>query len=186
MQIEVQRKLFTVEEYHRMGETGILGPEDRVELIEGEIVKMSPIGLRHVGCVNAATTLLSVALVDRAVVSVQNPLQLSSMSEPQPDIIVMKPRADFYRSRRQEATDSLLVIEVSDTSLQYDRKVKVPLYARAEVPEVWIENLEENVLLVYAELVSGDYKTRRTLPRSANVSPQAFPDGVFSVEQLLG
>ena len=186
MPIEVQRKLFTVDEYHRMGETGILGPEDRVELIEGEIVKMSPIGIRHVGCVNAATRLLTIALGDRAVVSIQNPLQLSRITEPQPDIIVMKPRADFYRSRRQEAADSLLVIEVSDTSLQYDRKIKVPLYARAEVPEVWIENLEENVLLVFTDLVNGAYQTQRTLPRSLTASPQAFPDVVLSVEQLLG
>jgi len=186
MQIEVHRKQFTVEEYHRMGETGILGPEDRVELIEGEIIKMSPIGVRHVGCVNAATNVLTIALGDRAVVSVQNPLQLSSISEPQPDIIVMKPRADFYRSRRQEARDSVLVIEVSDTSLKYDRDVKLPLYAQAQVPEVWIENLEENLLLVYTELVNGVYNPQRTLPRTANVSPQAFPDVVISVEQLLG
>jgi Uma2 family endonuclease len=185
MRIEVPRKLFTVEEYHRIGEAGILA-HDRVELIEGEIVKLSPIGNRHVGCVNATATLLTIDLGDRAVVSVQNPIQLSELSEPQPDIVVMKPLKDFYRFKRQEAADAFLVIEVADTSLTYDRDVKLRLYAGAGVPEVWIENLEENVLLVYRDFVENVYTTQLALPRSATISPQAFPDVIFQVEQLLG
>jgi Uma2 family endonuclease len=186
MQIEVQRKRFTVDEYHRMGEIGVLSDDDFVELIEGEIVMMPPIGNRHLGCVNAASTLLTIALAGRAVVSGQNPLQLSGLSEPQPDIVILKPRKDFYRSKRPEATDSLLVIEVAETSIKYDRDVKLGLYARAGVPEVWIENLEDNLLLVYRNVSEAGYKTQLSLPRSATVSPQTFPDVTFQVEELLG
>ena len=186
MQLEVQRKRFTVDEYHRMGEIGILSKDDRVELIEGEIVKMMPIGNRHLGCVNAAATKFTIALAGRAVISVQNPLQLSDLSEPQPDIVVLKPRKDFYRSKRPQMTDSLLAIEVADTSIEYDREVKLGLYAQAGVPEVWIENLEENVLLVYRDVTPKGYKTQLSFPRSAAVSPQAFPDVTFQVKELLG
>lgn len=185
MQIEVQRKRFTVDEYHRMGDAGILTGDDRVELIDGEIVKMSPIGNRHLGCVNAAAAKLTIALGQRAVVSVQNPLQLSDLSEPQPDIVVLKPRNDFYRSKRPETADALLVIEVADASITYDRDVKLRLYAEAGVLEVWIENLEEDVLLVFQDLTDAGYKTQRSLPRSATVSPGAFPDVILQVEDLL-
>ena len=186
MQIEVPRKRFTVDEFHRMGDTGVLTEGDRLELIEGEIVKMTPIGNRHLGCVNAAVTKLAIALAGRAVISGQNPLQLSDQSEPQPDIVVLKPRQDFYRSRRPEASDSLLVIEVADTSIKYDRDLKLRLYARAGVPEVWIEDLKDNVLLVYRDVSEDEYKTQLSLPRSATVSPQAFPDVVLQVEEMLG
>jgi Uma2 family endonuclease len=157
-----------------------------VELIDGEIVKMTPIGNRHLGCVNAATSKLTIALAGRAVVSVQNPLQLSNLSEPQPDIVVLTPRKDFYRTKRPETGDALLVIEVADTSIKYDRDVKLSLYARAGVHEVWIENLEENVLSVYRDVTDAGYETQLSLPRSASVSPQAFPDVIFQVEELLG
>ena len=169
-----------------MGEIGILTDSDRVELIEGEVVKMTPIGNRHLGCVNAAVTKLAIALAGRAVVSGQNPLQLSNLSEPQPDIVVLKPRKDFYRSKRPETGDAFLVIEVADTSIKYDRDVKLGLYARAGVREVWIENLADNVLLVYRDVTEAGYKTQLSLPRSATVSPQAFPDVILQVEELLG
>jgi len=186
MQFEVRRKRFTVDEYHRMGEIGVLTEDDRVELIEGEVVKMTPIGNRHLGCVNAATAMLTIAVAGRAVVSVQNPVQLSNLSESQPDLVILKPRLDFYRSRRPEAGDALLVIEVADTSIKYDRDVKLDLYAQAGIPEVWIENLEDNVLLMYRDVADDGYKTQSSLPRSATVSPQFFPDVIFKVEDLLG
>jgi len=185
MQIEVQRKRFTVDEYHRMGDAGILTSEDRVELINGEIVTMSPIGNRHLGCVNAASEKLTIALGQRAVVSVQNPLQLSDLTEPQPDIVVLKRRKDFYRFKRPETADALLVIEVADTSIKYDRDVKLRLYAQAGVLEVWIENLEEDVLLVFRDITDAGYRTHLSLPRSATVSPMAFPDVILQVEELL-
>src|SRR5262245_5599912 len=126
MEIETTKKLFTVDEYYRMAEVGILGPEDRVELIDGEIVEMSPIGVRHLACVNRATRLFVAAFGDRATVSVQNPLRLGKYTEPQPDIVLLKPRTDDYSAKRPSAEDALLVLEVADTTIAYDRNVKLP------------------------------------------------------------
>src|SRR5437016_10007262 len=151
MQVEVTKKLFTVDEYYRLAAAGILGPEDRVELIDGEIIQMSPIGDRHAGNVNRGTRLFVAAFAARAVVSVQNPLQLDNYTEPEPDIVVLRPRADDYMSKKARAEDALLVLEVCDTTLRYDRNIKLPRYAAAGIPEVWIEDLAGDELLVYRE-----------------------------------
>ena len=186
MRIETTRKLFTVDEYYKMADVGILRPEDRVELIDGEIVEMSPIGVRHLGCVNAANAAFSEAFRGKVVVSVQNPLQLTSYSEPEPDIVLLKFRTDSYRGKKPEAAAALLVIEVSDTTFAYEREVKLPLYALAGVPEVWIENLEEDLLMVYRHPQGKTYKTRLSLKRTDSISVEAFPDLVFVVSDLLG
>jgi Uma2 family endonuclease len=185
MQTEVTKKLFTVEEYYRMAEVGILTPQDRVELIEGEIIEMSPIGDRHAGCVNRATRLFIAALGTRVVVSVQNPLQLSDFTEPEPDVVVLKPRGDDYTSKKVRGEDALLVVEVAETTLSYDRGVKVPLYARAGVPEVWVENLKNNTLLVYRDPDGGNYKTSLVLRSGDTVSPVTLPDLVIQIDELL-
>src|SRR3984957_5698612 len=135
MQVEATKKLFTVDEYYRMAEAGILGPEERVELIDGEIIQMSPIGDRHLGCVNAAPSFFTSTFREKAVVSVQNPLQLNDYTEPEPDVVLLKPRKDFYRGKHPDAESTLLVVEVSDTTLRYDRKIKLPRYAAAGIPE---------------------------------------------------
>jgi Uma2 family endonuclease len=135
---EVKRHRFTVEEYHRMAEVGLLSADDRVELIDGEIVEMTPIGWRHANCVNALNMLLARFAQGRYVVSVQNPLTISEHGEPQPDLVLLKRRP---RGRLPDPEDVALVIEVSDTTLAYDRDVKLPRYARAGVPEVWIVDL---------------------------------------------
>ena len=122
MRIEAAKKLFTVDDYYRMAEAGILGPEDRVELIDGEIIEMSPIGGRHAGCVNAAVAAFTAAFGRKVVVSVQNPVRLTEYTEPQPDIVLLKPRKDSYRAKRVWGEDVLLVVEVADTTLRYDRK----------------------------------------------------------------
>ena len=106
METEVTKKLFTVDEYYRMAEAGIFDEDSRVELIEGEIIEMSPLGNRHVACVNRANTLLASALAGRAIVSVQNPLRLSNYTEPQPDIVLLRPRSDYYRSKRLSPEDT--------------------------------------------------------------------------------
>ena len=186
MQIEAPKKLFTVDEYYRMAEAGILGPEDRVELIDGEIIEMSPIGIRHLSCVNRATEAFITAFKGRAVVSPQNPLRLSNYTEPQPDLVLLKPRADYYAAKHPYAEDALLVLEVSDTTLRYDRNVKLPHYAAAGIPEVWIENLQEDLLLVCRDPSGNDYKTQLTLQRGDSVSIAAFPDVTFNVADLLG
>src|SRR5207237_2157073 len=149
MHVEVTKKLFTVDEYYQMAEAGILGPQDRGELIDGEIIQMSPIGHRHAGCVNRANHLFVTSLAGRAVVSIQNPIQLNNYTEPEPDVLVLKPRSDYYASRKVRAEDALLVLEVADTTLRYDRDIKVPRYAAAGIPEAWIDNLSADELLLY-------------------------------------
>ena len=185
MQIETTKKLFTVDEYYRMADAGILTPHDRVELIDGEIIEMSPIGTRHLGCVNRATRLFTSAFRDRVVVSVQNPLRLSHYTEAQPDVVLLKPRADEYASKKPAAADVFLVLEVADATLLYDRNVKLPRYAKAGVPEVWIENLQDDLLLVYRDPVGNAYTTSLVFHRGESVSVIVLPDVVFTVEQLL-
>jgi Uma2 family endonuclease len=186
MQVDITKKLFTVEEYHRMGEAGILSPHDRLELIEGEIIEMSPIGQRHMACVDRATHFISRKLDGKALVSVQNPLRLSNLSEPQPDIVVLKLRPDFYASKPHTPEDTFFVLEVSDTTLRYDSKVKLPLYAATGVVELWIENLQEDVLLICRDPQGREYKTQMRLQRGDSVAPLAFPDVTFQVGDLLG
>jgi Uma2 family endonuclease len=186
MQVEATKKLFTVDEYYKMADAGILGPEDRVELIDGEIIQMGPIGNRHAGCVIAATDLFKAAFGGRVSVSVQNPLRLSDYTEPEPDVVLLKPRKDSYRNKRVGVEDVLLVVEVSDTTLEYDREVKLPRYAAAGVPEVWIEDLENGQLLVCRNPVGNAYTTFQTLRSRDSVAVPAFPGTTFNVEDLLG
>ena len=186
MRIEATKKLFTVEEFYGMAEAGILRPGERVELIDGEIFQMSPIGNRHVGCVNRANRLLLPALTGRAVISIQHPVQLTNNTEPQPDVTLLRFRQDDYSGKKVIAEDAVLLMEVSDTTLRYDRNIKLPRYAKAGIPEVWIENLEDNELLVYRNPLGNTYQTVLTLHRGDSISVLAFPDAVFSVDELLG
>jgi Uma2 family endonuclease len=186
MQAEVTKKLFTVDEYYRMVDAGILSERDRVELIEGEIVEMSPIGHRHIVCVDRANHIFNAALKRRALVSIQSSLRLNKYNEPQPDIVVFKWREDYYASKRHAPEDTLFVVEVSDTSLRYDTKVKLPLYAATGVPELWIENLKQDVLLVCRDPAGKNYNTQLTLSRGDIISPLAFPGVSFKIEDLLG
>lgn len=148
---------FNVADYHRMGEIGILGEDDRVELIEGEIVAMPPIGSPHGGRVNRLNRLLSSAVGDRAVVAPQNPIVLSERSEPEPALALLRPRSDFYTASHPRAADALLVIEVSESSLDYDLQVKVPLYARYGIPEVWVVDIQDRQVLRFARPEGGRY-----------------------------
>jgi Uma2 family endonuclease len=186
MRAEVTKKLFTVDEYHRMGEAGILAPDERLELIEGEIIQMSPIGQRHALCVVRATDLLTSALKRKALISPQNPLRLNKYNEPQPDIVLLKWRADYYASTFYTLKDALLVLEVSDSNLRFDTKVKLPIYAAAGIRELWIENLNEDVILVSRDAVDKKYKSQFTLRRGDMISPLAFPEAAFKVDDLLG
>ena len=131
----VARRLLTVAEYHRMGEAGILAERDRVELIEGELIAMTPIGSGHAGAVIALNHLLVTAIGQKALVSVQDPVQLDDRTEPEPDFAVLKPRSDHYRSAAPRPDDMLLPIGIADTSIGYDWAVKRPLYARHRIPE---------------------------------------------------
>jgi Uma2 family endonuclease len=186
MATEAIKRFFTVDEYYRMADAGIIKYGDRLELIDGEIIEMSPIGVRHAGCVNWASQAFSAAFGRAAVVSVQNPLRLSNDTEPEPDIVVLKPREDAYRGKRSMAEDALLVVEVSDTTLAYDRDVKLPRYAAAGVREVWIEDLENDVLLVNLNPAGNSYRRSLVLKRNDSVAPEAFPGAIFRVSDLLG
>ncbi|HYR84141.1 MAG TPA: Uma2 family endonuclease [Terriglobia bacterium] len=186
MRSDVTKKLFTVDEYYRMAAAGILTEDDRVELIEGEILEMSPIGHRHMVCVDRATDLLTSSLRGKALISVQNPLRLNKYNEPQPDIVVLKRRADYYASKLHTPEDTLLVLELSDTTLRYDTKVKLPIYAESGISEVWIENLQEDLLLVCRDPAEKNYNIQLTLRRGEFIAPLAFPDVAFKIENLLG
>lgn len=186
MAVQLIRHRFTVEEYYQMGRNGVLRDDHRVELIEGEIVDMTPIGTRHMAAVNVLNRWLAVGCGARAIVQVQGPVRIGPDSEPQPDLTVLRGRDDLYRTVRPGAADLLLLIEVSDTSLPYDRGVKLPLYARAGVGEVWIVDLEGERVEVYREPAPDGYRRVETRGRGARLQPAAFPDLTLAVADLLG
>lgn len=183
----VTRRRFTIREYHRMGETGILGGDERLELIAGHILVREPIGARHAGTVDRLTRLWTSRLGDRAIVRVQNPVVLPhEASEVQPDLMLLAPRADFYVGSHPTGADVLLLIEVADTSLLLDRRVKMPLYARGGVREAWLCDLTTGRVDVHRDLTAGRYATVRALRGPQSLTVTAFPDVAVSVDDLLG
>jgi len=186
MRAEVTRKLFTTDEYYRMAEVGILTPDDRVELIEGEIIRMSPIGLRHAACVNRVNELFMLSFHGRVTVTVQNPAHLNQYNEPQPDLLLLKHREDYYASKHPSPEDTLLLLEVSDTTLGFDLNVKLPIYAATGIPEVWIADPQKNVVRVFRNPEAGQYKTVLTFSAGDALSVLAFPDVVFKGSDLIG
>jgi Uma2 family endonuclease len=153
-----RRHRLTVEEYNRMGEAGILDPEARTELIDGEIIDMAPPGSLHAGTVSQLDRLLQRAVGDQAIVLAQNPILLGMYSEPQPDCALAKPRKDFYRSGHPQPDDLLLVVEVADSSLRFDRDVKSKLYARHRVPELWLIDVRAKRVTRYRDPVGRAYR----------------------------
>jgi Uma2 family endonuclease len=158
MSAALDKYSFTAEEFERMGEAGILRQDARLELIDGEIFEMSPIGSLHAACVDALTLLLIEIARRRFIIRVQSPVQLNDFSEPQPDITLLRWRDDFYRDALPKPEDVLLVIEVADTTVVADRKVKLPLYARSGVPEAWLVNIPEGRVEIYSEPAGGAYQ----------------------------
>jgi Uma2 family endonuclease len=152
-----RRHRLTVDDYYRMAEVGILAPEARVELIDGEIIDMAPPGSPHAGTVNYLTEVLMRAAEGRATVLVQNPVRLNEYSEPQPDLALLRRREDFYRERHPRADDVLLIVEVAASSLRFDRKTKLPLYARHGIPEMWLVDLGGRRLVRYRTPRDGSY-----------------------------
>ena len=183
-----RRRRFTVDEYHRMAEIGILHEDDRIELMDGDILEMAAIGSRHMACVNDLTHWAVSHVGDRAIVSIQNPVRLSSGREPEPDVVLLRPRPDRYRASIPTAADVLLLVEVSDTTLGYDRDYKLARYAEAGIPEVWIFDLdsEPERVLVYRSPRDGRYHDAAIVERGGTLSPAAFPDLTLQVERILG
>jgi len=185
-EVATARRRFTREEYHRMGEVGILKPHDRVELIRGEIVEMSPIGRRHTAFVDNLNEFLVTRLAGRAIVSVQNPVALSDDTEPQPDLKVLRRRVPPYKEREAFGEDTLLLIEVAETSLRYDRSTKLRLYAEAGISEYWIVDCAaESVELYRTPEAEGYRDALRVADAGATVSPQAFPDATLTLAEMF-
>jgi Uma2 family endonuclease len=178
------RRLLTVDEYHRMGEAGILTDDDRVELIEGELVAMAPVGSEHIAATNALNRLLVLAVGDRGIVSVGNPVRLSQRSEPQPDFAVLKPR-DGYKTTLPRPEDTLLAVEVANTSLEFDRKVKLALYARSGIPEVWIVNLAAAEVEVYRSPAGDSYGAVTRAGGADRLTIEALPGVVLPVAGIF-
>src|SRR5882724_6121200 len=187
MAVQLVTYRFTVRDFHRMADAGIFHEDDRLELLQGEIVEMPPIGPGHASGVNRLmNSFLPLQVSGKAIISGQNPIRLDEYSEPQPDLALLKPRPDFYAREHPGPQDVFLVVEVMDSSTSYDREVKVPLYARFSIPETWLLDVEQGLIEVYRAPGPEGYQQVRTLRRGERLSPQAFPDLIVTVDELLG
>ena len=182
----VPRRKLDVWDYHRMGDAGVFGEGDRVELIEGELVAMSPIYGPHLGAVIALSQLLVPLTIGQALVSVQNPVRLGDRSEPQPDVALLRPRSDSYRGGAPGPQDVLLLIEVADSSLRYDRAVKLPLYARHGIPEVWIVDLAASAVEWFRLPEGESYADNDRALRGETLTSALLPDVPVPVTAILG
>ncbi|MGA2174865.1 MAG: Uma2 family endonuclease [Verrucomicrobiota bacterium] len=179
------RHRFSVKEYYRMGETGVLRPGARVELLDGQIIDTPRISPYHGGIVRRLNRLFTPLSKDRWLLSVRNPVHLDDYSEPQPDLMLLNPAADDYTSRHPGPEDVFLLIEVSDSTLESDREVKLPAYGRAGIAEVWIVNLVNGTLEVYREPHFTGYGSSKILNAGDQASPARFPDAIVDVAELL-
>lgn len=184
--IHVERQRFTVDDYHRMAEVGILGPDDRVELIDGEIIRMSPMGSRHAACISRLNELLTEAIRRTAIVTLQTPLRIDNFHEPEPDVLVLRRRADFYDSRIPGPADVLFLMEISDTPLGFDQATKLPTYAAATVPEAWIVDLKTERIERYTQPSEKGFRVMTWAGRGDSLSSTILPDVVFHVDEVLG
>ncbi|MAT65375.1 MAG: hypothetical protein CMN57_06995 [Gammaproteobacteria bacterium] len=180
-----QRHRLNVEDYHRMAEAGILGEDARVELIEGEIIDMTPIGSRHAAAVKRLIHILSLGVGDAAIVSAQDPIILDPHSEPQPDLALLRPRADYYAAAHPRPADVLLVIEVADSSLAYDRDIKLPLYARAGIPEAWLVDIEAGSLICFIDPAADGYRHAGVVKELNTVRITALPGLELDLQGLF-
>lgn len=177
---------FTVDEYHNFIESGVFRPEERIELWEGQFIEMSPIGMRHASCVNFLTEILRDLLGKSVIVSPQNPIVLDDFSEPQPDIALLKRRDDFYRTASATATDVLLVIEVAETTVKYDRDIKFPQYAANGIQESWLIDLETRHVEIHSEPTEFGYTLVRIFHEGQVAESGVLPDLQISVDEMVG
>ena len=181
----VAERRFNVQEYYRMAETGLLRPAARVELLNGRIIDMPPIGPFHGGMVKCSIRIYTRLAQGRWQVAAQDPLRLDDHSEPEPDFMLLKPSPDDYKGRHPRPEDVFLLVEVSDTTLDYDREKKIPAYGRAGIPEVWIIDLNQAALEIHRDPHFTGYASRTVLVPGEAIAPQAFPDPVVNVAELL-
>ncbi|MBE0436613.1 MAG: Uma2 family endonuclease [Methylomicrobium sp.] len=181
-----RKHLTDIDEWRRLGEAGIFPPASRLELINGEILEMSPIGCNHAGHLNRILNrLLNIVSGDVAIASVQNPLQLGDLSEPEPDFMLLKPNPDFYSTRHPVAADVLLLIEVADSSLEFDRNQKMHLYALHRIPEYWLLNLNEASVEVYRKPAGDLYAEKRTLVSGDSIALSELPEITIDIGDII-
>ncbi|OLE51763.1 MAG: hypothetical protein AUG51_21100 [Acidobacteria bacterium 13_1_20CM_3_53_8] len=182
---QLAKRLLTVDEYEHMGEAGIFHPDDRLELLEGEIYELPYITPPHAACVTYLNMLLHHLFFRMFIISAQHPIRLDDFSEPQPDVALLRWRDDFYRHAHPTPEDVLLVIEVADSTVESDRSYKIPLYAKAGITESWLVNLLEEQIELFAMPANGVYQTGRTFKRGDAAQSYTIPDLSVSVSDLL-
>jgi Uma2 family endonuclease len=185
MAVAISKKRFTADEYQRMGQVGILTEDDRVELMDGEVVTMTPISPRHNAAVNRATRAMILAVGENAIVQVHGSVRLDLYHEPQPDLVLLSPRSDYYASRLPGPSDILLVGEVAESSVEYDREVKARVYADLGIREYWLVDLNIDVVFCYSTPEGGQYRTVREHRRGDTLVPQALQDCRVAADSLL-
>jgi Uma2 family endonuclease len=186
MAMQQARRRFTVDEYHKMGEAGILSEDDRLELVDGEIVEMSPINIPHATCVDLLTMLFAPLLAGKGIVRIQNPIFIDNINEPQPDVALLKRRAYWDQEQHPGPDDILLLIEVADATVRSDRHDKIPRYARAGIVEVWLVNLPKGIVEVYSDPMGGKFRSIQRIGKEDSITLKALPDLTVSVADFLG
>ncbi len=185
MTVQLLKHKFTTQQYHLMHEAGVFPQGDRLELIDGEITEMSPIGRKHAVCVARSTKVFELKLGDRTIVWAQNPIRLENNSEPQPDLAILKLRDDFYAEALPIPENILLIIEVADSTIAYDRTIKMPLYAAAGIPEMWLFDLNERVIESYSQPSTRGYKRMQRYEQGDTFAMLAFPDVSFEWQEIF-
>ncbi|WP_375468944.1 Uma2 family endonuclease [uncultured Nostoc sp.] len=186
MSVQLLRRKFTVEQYHKMVESGIVTEDDRVELIRGEIIEMSQIGTKHAACVNRLVNLLVQLLGKGVILAAQNPVALNKNSEPQPDVALLKPRDDFSATAHPQPQDIFLLIEVSHSTVMYGREEKIPLYTEANIIEVWLVDINEQIVEVYQQPTAVRYQHIQKFASGQTLSIKAFPNVNITVNEIFG
>lgn len=180
-----QKHHINIDEWRRMGEAGIFPPGSHIELIDGEIIDMAPIGFNHAGHLKFLNKLFNSLAGDQAIVSIQDPVQLGDLSEPEPDFMLLKPEPSFYKTRHPQADDVLLLAEIADTSLDFDRNQKMRLYATHHIPEYWLLNLNSSSLEVYRQPQPGGYAEKTVLHRGDTVQLVSLEHIRINVADIL-
>lgn len=185
MQTAIQKHLFSISDYDRMAERGLFNEDSRIELIEGEFFDMAPIGSRHASIVSFLASALIKQLSDRAIVRIQDPVRLGDFSVPQPDLVAVEPKTDFYRTRHPEANEILLLIEVSDSTANYDLNTKIPLYAKYAIPECWLIDIDKKTVTRFTEPLENSYKMQHIYHADESVQSIQFDCLSINLGSLL-
>jgi Uma2 family endonuclease len=182
--LSLARHKLSVDDYHQMGRAGILGEASRVELIDGELIDMAPIGSLHASVVTTLSMLFARQVGDLAIVSTQNPVSLPPDNEPQPDIALLRPRPDRYRGALPTAADVMLLVEVADTTLKYEREIKLPTYARHGIVEVWLIDLNGGILEIYREPGKKGYRKLLRPNRAETITPVLIDEARLPLSEI--